>query len=120
MELGNDLIQQTDQVAGADHTDVVGKDDIGCADLTGKINQIALPVAVVDLIDLAVVVHEVGHHSIAEGFLYHNTHRAVGHICVGELCVGLVTGGEDQANAKEQVMLIFKLVKGGNMFRIAG
>ena len=33
---------------------------------------------------------------------------------------GGVTGGEDQANAKEQVMLIFKLVKGGNMFRIAG
>ena len=65
--------QHTNQNAGADHHNVVGEDHIVRAHLFGIGSQIALPVAVVDLVNGAVMIHDIGHEGIAVGLLDHDS-----------------------------------------------
>ena len=93
---GDDPVHKTDQIAASYHTNVVCENYILCAYQLGKVHQVTFPVAVIDLVNGAVVVHILGHHRIAEGLLDDDGHRTVGDIGVCKFRKGLITGGKYQ------------------------
>ena len=70
--LRNNPIHQADEVAGSDHTDMVSENHIVSSNHTGKVYKIAFPITVVNFVNSAVVIYNIGHHGIAKGFLYHD------------------------------------------------
>ena len=80
------VVELTDQVAITQHGHIVCKDHVGDAVLLSKGNKIAIPVAIVDFVDGAIVVNEIRHHCVTKGFLDHDTSRAIGDVGIGEFC----------------------------------
>ena len=92
-----DVAELVHQALVAGHGDVVQAQDVVGAHLLGQLGHCAGGVvAVVDDVNLRVVVHQEGDKAVAEALLHHNAGGAVGHVVVGDLLIGLVTATEGQ------------------------